>query len=77
LVTEIDLRRGLSVEIEDLVRRKDQWSAQLQQPVIGKCLDDQLCSDPIQIADGNPYHGSLLLNAHALILCLSAQKYDF
>jgi hypothetical protein len=45
--------------------------------VIGKGLDDHFCSDPIQIADGNPYYWSLLLNGHALILIFTGQKYDF
>jgi hypothetical protein len=68
LVIEIDVRRSLAIEIDQLTGGKDQRSTEFQQPVIGKGLDDQFRSDPIQIADSNPDHRSLVLNAHALKL---------
>src|SRR5579872_4852046 len=64
LIVHIDLRRELTIEIDQLIRGKDQRSTQLQQTVIGKSLDDQLSTNAVQVANGNAYNGFLLWKTH-------------
>jgi hypothetical protein len=65
LVIEIDVRYRFSVKIDNLVGGKYHGRTQLQYAVVGKCFNNEFSSYAIQIANRNPYKGSLLLDTHA------------
>ena len=57
IIEIIDVGYRLTVKIDQLIGSKDDGCTMIENTTVGKCFDDQLGTNAIQIAAGNSYDG--------------------